>query len=49
MEDIRITKQLVEAGKIVDVKILDHVVIGKQSEISGTGFCSMRESGIVEF
>src|SRR5210317_850981 len=27
-EDIRITKQLVDAGRVVDIKLLDHVVIG---------------------
>lgn len=48
MEDIRITKQMVEVGKIVDIKCLDHVVIGKAG-IDGKGFYSMRESGIVEF
>ena len=47
-EDIRITKQLVEAGKIVDMKVLDHVVIGNKA-IDGKGFCSMRSNGIVEF
>ena len=27
-EDIRITRQLIEAGKILDIKVLDHVIIG---------------------
>lgn len=27
-EDIKITKQLVEAGKIIDIKVLDHIIIG---------------------
>jgi DNA repair protein RadC len=27
-EDIEITKQLVEAGKLMDIKVLDHVIIG---------------------
>jgi len=47
-EDIRITKQLVEAGRIVDIKVLDHVIVGKKSE-SIKGFTSLREAGIVEF
>lgn len=27
-EDIRITRQLVEAGRVVDIRVLDHVIIG---------------------
>jgi DNA repair protein RadC len=41
-EDIRITKQLIEASKIIDIKILDHVIIG-------TTTTSLRESGICTF
>jgi len=47
-EDIRITRKLIEAGKIIDIKILDHVIIGKTTP-DNQGFCSMRESGITEF
>ena len=42
-EDIRVTRQLVEAGKIIDLRLMDHVVIAE------TGFVSMRESGLVNF
>lgn len=41
-EDIRITRQLVQASKIIDIQFFDHVIIGKTS-------CSMRESGVVDF
>ena len=44
-EDIRITRQLVEAGKILDVKILDHVIIGRGER----PFMSLREAGLVSF
>ena len=27
-EDLEITKQLIEAGKLIDIKILDHVIVG---------------------
>lgn len=47
-EDIRITRQLIEVGKIVDIKILDHVIMGQESE-NQPGFLSMRESGLCEF
>lgn len=48
-EDIRITKQLVDAGRIVDIRVLDHVIVGSKSTEKGDGFLSMRESGIVDF
>ncbi|OGV66918.1 MAG: hypothetical protein A2283_24320 [Lentisphaerae bacterium RIFOXYA12_FULL_48_11] len=47
-EDIRITKQLIECGNILDIKILDHVIIGKKTETQ-PGFLSMRESGLCDF
>lgn len=54
-EDLRITRQLIEAGKIVDIKILDHVIIGRPIEPIGEqqpgrpGFLSLRESGMCAF
>lgn len=48
-EDIRITKQLVGAGKIIDIKVLDHVIIGKSSAPGTDNFFSMREEGSVSF
>lgn len=50
-EDIRITRQLVEAGRILSITVLDHVVIGRpDANGKGTpGFLSLRESGLVEF
>jgi len=50
-EDVRITRQLVEAGRILSIKVLDHVVIGRPDAAGpGTpGFLSLRESGLVSF
>jgi len=47
-EDIRITKQLVDAGKIIDIKVLDHVVLGRADDRQ-PGFVSMREQGLIDF
>ena len=47
-EDVRITKQLIEAGKILDIKVLDHTIIGR-SGVSDRPFLSMREEGICQF
>ena len=47
-EDLRITRQLIEAGRIIDIKVLDHVVIGRASD-GRPAFLSMREAGLCEF
>lgn len=47
-EDIRITRQLIEVGKMVDIRVQDHVIVGRASE-TGKGFLSMRESGLCSF
>lgn len=33
-EDIKVTRKLVEAGKILEIPVLDHVIVGDQSYIS---------------
>lgn len=47
-EDVKLTKQLIEAGKIIGIKVLDHVILGRMTETQ-KGYCSMREAGVVEF
>lgn len=41
-EDINVTKQMVEAGKLLDIDVLDHIVIGRHTYVSlkerGLGF-----------
>jgi DNA repair protein RadC len=48
-EDIRITRQLVEAGKIMDIQVLDHVILGRRNGQTEKDFVSLRESGLVDF
>jgi len=48
-EDVRITRQLVKAGKILDIPVLDHVIIGSENVTGLRGFISMREEGLVQF
>lgn len=42
-DDIVITRQLVQAGELLDIAVLDHVVIARR------GWVSMRERGLVRF
>jgi len=48
-EDVRITKQLVQAGQVIGIKVLDHIVLGRPSAERVRDFVSLRESGVVEF
>lgn len=40
-EDILLTKQLVECGKIIGIEVLDHIIIGAY----GGGYVSLKEQG----
>ncbi len=41
-EDVNVTRQLVQAGKLLDISVLDHIIIGRQRYVSlkerGLGF-----------
>jgi DNA repair protein RadC len=39
-EDVEITRQLVDAGDLLDIELLDHLIIGQQR------FVSLRERGL---
>ncbi|MCB0307058.1 MAG: JAB domain-containing protein, partial [Calditrichaeota bacterium] len=41
-EDKSITKRLIESGRLLDVPVLDHIIIGSSS------YFSFREAGLVE-
>jgi len=47
-EDLRITKQLIQAGKIIDIKVLDHLIIGHDQERK-IKHLSLRDSGVIQF
>ncbi|MFL0250133.1 JAB domain-containing protein [Clostridium neuense] len=39
-EDITITKRLKEAGKLIGIELLDHIIIGSKGK-----YCSLKENG----
>ena len=39
-EDIEVTKRMVEAGKILGIEVLDHIIIADK-------YCSLKEKGYV--
>jgi len=42
LEDVAVTRAIVDAGKLLDIEVLDHLVIGKNRYVSmkskGMGF-----------
>ena len=47
-DDIRQTRELVAAGKVVGIPVLDHVILGRPNS-AGRSHVSLREAGAVEF
>ena len=43
--DIKITRDLIRAGQLLKIEVLDHVVIGLPSPENPRGFVSLRELG----
>jgi len=41
-EDINITHRLKEAGKIIGIELIDHIIIGSEGK-----YCSLKEKGIL--
>jgi DNA repair protein RadC len=39
-EDVEVTKQIVEAGKLLDIEVLDHLIVAHAR------FISLREKGL---
>lgn len=43
--DIRVTRDLIRAGSLLRIEVLDHVVLGRSTASRPLDFCSMRELG----
>ena len=43
MEDVNVTRRLIEAGNIIGIKVLDHIIIGEDR------YTSFKEKNILEF
>jgi len=51
-EDIRITKGILAAGRIIDIPLLDHVIVTSSTGYRPTPespYMSLRESGLIDF
>ena len=48
-EDIDLTKSLIEIGRLHQIPIVDHLIIGSPSANNGIGFTSIRNLAILDF
>lgn len=48
-DDIKVTRNLIECGKIVDIQLLDHIILGCDPETDSFRYLSMREEGLLSF
>jgi DNA repair protein RadC len=48
-EDIQITRQIVEAGRLIEIAVLDHIILGRMQAGGANEYFSFRESGLVQF
>jgi DNA repair protein RadC len=46
---VRITKKLMEAGRTMEINVLDHIIIGRKTREGADDFLSLRESGLTVF
>ena len=43
--DIKVTRDMIRAGQLIKIEVLDHVIIGQPSPERTRDNCSLRESG----
>lgn len=48
-EDLRITRQLIEAGRVMGIAVTDHVVLGEADVTGDLRHVSMKAQGLVQF
>jgi DNA repair protein RadC len=44
--DIRVTHDLIRAGQLLKIELVDHIILGRRSEAFAKGYVSMRELGL---
>jgi DNA repair protein RadC len=46
-DDIKITRELVEAGRVMKIEVLDHIIIGKRTGTRPNSHVSLKEMGVL--
>ncbi|MGD1085823.1 MAG: DNA repair protein RadC [Verrucomicrobiota bacterium] len=44
--DLRVTRDLVRAGQLLKIEVVDHVILGQRTEANRKGYVSLREKGL---
>lgn len=47
-EDLRVTRQLIEASRVLGIRVLDHIIVGRPSDLQ-PGYLSLRDKGLISF
>ena len=48
-EDIEITERLIDTGKLLGIRVLDHIVLGSPESVAGQNFVSIRNRAVLKF
>ena len=43
--DIRVTRDLIRAGQLLKIEVLDHIILGQRTTERPRDYCSLRELG----
>jgi DNA repair protein RadC len=46
-DDIRATREMAEAGRILGIPLLDHVILGAPTPMNPAGFVSLKQMGVI--
>ncbi|MFZ4696156.1 MAG: JAB domain-containing protein, partial [Verrucomicrobiia bacterium] len=46
-DDIRATREMAEAGRLIGIPLLDHVIVGRPTPCNPAGFVSLKQMGII--
>jgi len=46
-QDVKVTRDLVRAGHLLQIEVLDHIIMGKKTREGGRDYTSLRELGFI--
>ena len=47
-EDVNVTVRMADAARILGIRLVDHVVVGRRTEASPSGYSSLAEAGVLK-
>ena len=46
-DDLRITREMTEAGRLLKIEVLDHIIVGKRDSSRTEDYVSVKEMGLI--